>query len=237
MSVLLFDIDGTLTPGPDLNHMSAIIAALDEIFDVQVTLDEFQQREFHGSTTPGMAAAVLRGRGRERDFDDQGSAWARAMHKHFRTATNEHPKPFADAPRAVESARAAGHETALLTGNYKAVARLKLSAVGMWDLFDEQLGGFADDGNDRDDVAIAAKDRIVTRFGPRIEVFVIGDTPRDITCARAISAYALAVTTGDFGAADLAGADKVFATIGAAVRHVCQSNHESRPQIGRAKTA
>lgn len=223
MSVLLFDIDGTLTPGPDLNHMAAVLAALDEVFDVQVTLDEFRQPEFQGSTTPGMAATVLSRRGRERDFAAHRLAWAHAMQEHFHAAAVEHPAPFPDARRAVESARAAGHETALLTGNYKVVARLKLGAVGLWDLFDERLGGFGDDGDDRDGVAIAARDRIIRRFGRRARICVIGDTPRDIACARAIDAYALAVTTGDFAAADLTSADGVFATIGAAMQHVCRS--------------
>jgi FMN phosphatase YigB (HAD superfamily) len=34
MSVVLFDIDGTLTPGPDPNHQAAVVAALDDVFDV-----------------------------------------------------------------------------------------------------------------------------------------------------------------------------------------------------------
>jgi phosphoglycolate phosphatase-like HAD superfamily hydrolase len=218
MTVLLFDIDGTLTPGPDMNHQDAVIAALDDLFDVQVTIDEFQQRELQGLTTLGIAAALMRRRGREFEFGAQGASWATAMQQRFRTAATVHPKPFADARRAIETARAAGHQTALLTGNYKFIAKMKLSAVGLWDLFNETLGGFGDDGTNRDDVAAAAKRRIARRLGSEAWICVIGDTPRDVACGRAIGARAIGVTTGDFSASDLAEADATFATLEEAVQ-------------------
>ena len=43
----------------------------------------------------------------------------------------------------------------------------------------------------------------------RQRTLVIGDTPRDIACARADSVRCLAVTTGPYGAQDLEAADGV----------------------------
>ena len=43
---------------------------------------------------------------------------------------------------------------------------------------------------------------------------VVGDTPRDIACARADGAHVVAVTTGPFGADRLEGADAVIAGLG-----------------------
>jgi phosphoglycolate phosphatase-like HAD superfamily hydrolase len=44
---------------------------------------------------------------------------------------------------------------------------------------------------------------------------VIGDTPRDIACARADGLRCVAVTTGPFGAEQLRDADAVVADVGA----------------------
>ena len=48
ISVLLLDIDGTLTPGLDVNHQSAVLAALDDVFDMQVPIDEFRAARVPG---------------------------------------------------------------------------------------------------------------------------------------------------------------------------------------------
>ena len=49
----------------------------------------------------------------------------------------------------------------------------------------------------------------MARDGGDPDVVVVGDTPRDIACARAGGARCVAVTTGPHGPDDLAGADAV----------------------------
>jgi len=49
---------------------------------------------------------------------------------------------------------------------------------------------------------------------PRERTFVIGDTPRDIACARADGVRCMAVTTGPFAADQLTGADAVVSSAG-----------------------
>jgi phosphoglycolate phosphatase-like HAD superfamily hydrolase len=85
----------------------------------------------------------------------------------------------------------------LLTGNIKAGARIKLEQFNLWEKF--PFGGFADDNECRDKIAAVAHQRGSERFGRSLsgeEVLVIGDTPLDIRCARAIGAKVLAVATG-----------------------------------------
>jgi phosphoglycolate phosphatase len=86
----------------------------------------------------------------------------------------------------------------LLTGNIKHGARIKLERFNLWEKF--PFGGFADDHEDRDKIAGVAHQRGSERFGrPPLhgeEVLVIGDTPLDIRCARAIGARVVAVATG-----------------------------------------
>jgi phosphoglycolate phosphatase-like HAD superfamily hydrolase len=92
----------------------------------------------------------------------------------------------------------------LLTGNIREGARLKL---GHFDLFHHfAFGGFGDEHFERDDVAREALAAIrvhVNRHHQADRVWVIGDTPLDVKCARAIGARAVAVATGWHSAAEL----------------------------------
>jgi phosphoglycolate phosphatase len=85
----------------------------------------------------------------------------------------------------------------LLTGNIRLGAEIKLRCFGLWEIF--QFGGFADDNEDRDQIAAAAFERGKRVLGKNLmaeEIVVIGDTPFDIRCGKFIGAKVLAVATG-----------------------------------------
>jgi len=85
----------------------------------------------------------------------------------------------------------------IITGNSERGARLKLEHLGISNFF--KFGGFGDHHHDRDDVAKAALDGAASLLGDRVRsfpIFVVGDTPHDITCARAIGGKSVAVATG-----------------------------------------
>lgn len=85
----------------------------------------------------------------------------------------------------------------LLTGNIRLGAEIKLRHFHLWDHF--VTGGFADDDENRDHIAAVAKyrgERVLGRKLAGEEIVVIGDTPLDIRCGRAIGAKVLAVATG-----------------------------------------
>lgn len=94
----------------------------------------------------------------------------------------------------------------LLTGNVRAGARVKLSHFGLEGHF--KFGGFGDHHFDRDDVAREAL-AAVRGHRPKAQpehIWVIGDTPLDVRCARAIGARVLAVATGLHSTQQLAAA-------------------------------
>lgn len=92
----------------------------------------------------------------------------------------------------------------LLTGNVREGARLKLDHFGLWNHF--AFGGFGDEHYDRDDVAREALAVVRRHVVEEPEqVWVIGDTPLDIRCARCIGARVVAVATGWHSAAELEG--------------------------------
>jgi phosphoglycolate phosphatase-like HAD superfamily hydrolase len=102
---------------------------------------------------------------------------------------------------------------ALLTGNIEKGARLKLTRYGVNHFF--EFGAFADDSALRNELGPHAKRRAKEHHGEEFDperIFVIGDTPHDIACARAIGAKAIAVATGAFTEKQLkdSGADAVF---------------------------
>jgi phosphoglycolate phosphatase-like HAD superfamily hydrolase len=87
----------------------------------------------------------------------------------------------------------------LLTGNIRRGAELKLSHYNLWRRF--EFGAFADDHEERNQIAAIAQQRasgLVGRAIPGDEILVIGDTPLDIACARAIHAKVIAVATGNY---------------------------------------
>ena len=92
----------------------------------------------------------------------------------------------------------------LLTGNIRLGAEIKLRHFDLWDCF--ETGGFADDHEDRNQIAVAALNRGADWVGEPLrgdQVMVIGDTPLDIACARAIQARVVAVATGQYSVAEL----------------------------------
>jgi phosphoglycolate phosphatase-like HAD superfamily hydrolase len=93
---------------------------------------------------------------------------------------------------------------ALLTGNIEAGAKLKLSFLGLWNYF--EFGAFADDSHIRNELGPFALRRAKEKLGidfPPERVWIIGDTPHDIACGKAIGAKTIAVATGAFSMAEL----------------------------------
>src|SRR5262249_57684230 len=98
----------------------------------------------------------------------------------------------------------AGVLLGLLTGNSEAGARIKLEPTGLRPYF--RLGAYGSDHHNRRQLPSLAARRahalVGVPFAPE-QVVVIGDTPRDIECARHFGAVAVAVATGQFTRAAL----------------------------------
>ncbi len=94
--------------------------------------------------------------------------------------------------RAVAALRKQAH-VGLLTGNWREGARLKLSAINLWW---EGPSAFGDDAVDRNHLVPVARRRAMALGHAVRRVVVIGDTPKDVECARAGDAIAVAVKTG-----------------------------------------
>jgi phosphoglycolate phosphatase-like HAD superfamily hydrolase len=100
---------------------------------------------------------------------------------------------------------------ALLTGNLERGAQLKLSHYGVWHYF--EFGAYADDSSDRNALGpiaqARAREKHSVEFAPE-RIFILGDTPHDVACARAIGAKAVAIATGRHSSEELAACQPDF---------------------------
>jgi phosphoglycolate phosphatase-like HAD superfamily hydrolase len=101
----------------------------------------------------------------------------------------------------------------LVTGNFEPIARLKLARAKIGRFFEAGQGGFGSDNEDRAALPAIARRRAGPVGSPyrRGSTIVIGDTPRDIACARADGVRCVAVATGPYGPDQLREADAVAA--------------------------
>jgi phosphoglycolate phosphatase-like HAD superfamily hydrolase len=92
----------------------------------------------------------------------------------------------------------------VLTGNYEKIAWHKLELVGLRDFF--SFGLFGHEAEDRNSLARLVLGKAKKHFHKDFlskNIFFIGDTPKDIACAREIDAKVIAVTTGKYTKNDL----------------------------------
>ena len=92
------------------------------------------------------------------------------------------------------------YRSALLTGNIKPMAELKMEIMGL-DKFFTLPGAFGEESHIRRDLPTLAAERIRSFIRvdlPPEHFIVIGDTPNDIDCGRHFGARTVAVGTGRF---------------------------------------
>jgi len=217
--LLLFDIDGTLLIRGAREHAMALHDAIEEVW--RVDLREVRV-ETGGRTDPDIAREILTAGGVDaRAIDDALPAFQEALVARYAQLV---PDDLSQrlAPGAIDALGSLHADPrmrlSLVTGNVEGVARLKLRAAGIGAYFDAGQGGFGSDSPDRADLPPVARARAGSASGaeapwPRERTVVIGDTPRDIACARADGVRVVAVPTGPFAAEDLAGADALIGSL------------------------
>jgi phosphoglycolate phosphatase len=212
--LLLFDIDGTLVAGATDAHRDALNAALLEVHRVDAralgkTLSPA------GRTDGEIARAILLDAGisAERIDDRADAVREECSRAYVRLCPEDLSRTVVPGiPQLLGWLGDREDVTlSLLTGNYEAVARLKLARAGIGKHFLTGQGAFGSDAEDRAALPAIARRRAgaVGQPHPRARTIVIGDTPRDIACARADDLRCFAVATGPYGAAELTSADRV----------------------------
>jgi phosphoglycolate phosphatase len=207
-TLILWDIDNTLlyTGGAGSLGMAR---AFHDLYGVP---DAFRRVEFSGRTDTAIFrdAAIEHGIDEDR-IDEEIARFCDAYVPQLDAALHE-----VDGGRLMpgirdilESLRARDDVAqALGTGNFRRGGELKLRHFEIDAFFPGTPGGFGEDSHDRHEVIRIAIDRMSNGARPE-RVVVIGDTPHDVTAAKANDAFALAVATGRNSTEELraAGAD------------------------------
>jgi len=193
--LVLFDIDGTL-----VRTGGAGVKAFAKVFLTEFNAHEgFEKLKFAGRTDVSLVREffvyhkIATSPENFERFFERYSFWLDYILNHSKTEACPGVWEFLNGLKSLPNPPLLG----LLTGNIRLGAEIKLRHFDLWKEF--ETGAFADDNEDRDLIAAAARERGRCILGSNLrddEILVIGDTPFDIRCGRAINAKVLAVATG-----------------------------------------
>lgn len=214
--LVLWDIDGTLLRGGGVGR---------DVFDEAVTAVLGRHPGDHrvrmgGKTDPQIALEILAFAAlEEADAAARLPAVLEALERALevgaeRLRAEGHVLP--GVPEVLQALDADPSATStVLTGNTQANAAVKLAAFELTQWVDLEIGAFGSDDPDRTALVPVALDRARRLRGLDVgpdDVWVVGDTPRDLACARAGGVRCALVATGHAPLDELQGtdADAVF---------------------------
>ena len=204
MKLVLFDIDGTILHGGGAGKR-AVTRALIDVFGSAGP----SEHRFDGKTDPQIVRELMRHAGHEDPHID--AKMPELLERYLQYLDEElRSPPFSrvlpgvgELLDALETRRDV--VLGLLTGNLAPGARAKLTAVGI-DPDRFRVGAYGSDHEMRGELPAVAQLRARMHLGldiPGSDVVVIGDTPNDVMCGKAIGARAIGVATGHYSVDDL----------------------------------
>ena len=196
LNLLLFDVDGTLLRSAGAGRDSMNLS-FKKVFDIE---NGFDGIEMMGRTDPSILKEALK---------NNRLVWDEARVDLFRNTYFQTLEKEIERPRNGKGLcpgiqkllqileKRPDVVLGLLTGNWKSSAFIKLRHFSIDHYF--KIGAFADDSEKRDELAPYAIKRLEEAYRVSIQssqVYVIGDTPLDIQCARPHRVRTIAVATG-----------------------------------------
>src|SRR5215216_1682823 len=212
--ILLFDIDGTLVSTGGAGAV-AWKRAFEELYGIPADIGEFTDA---GMTDPDVGAktfeAVLEREPTPRELAQLVQRRLERLPE--AVAESKGYRVLPGVPERLKQLSHDGHLLGIITGNGDGAAAVKLARgdLNRWFTF----GAYATAGVDRAGIVRRAVERGEAMLGedvPNEDIFVVGDTPLDVSAAHAVDCTAIAVATGhyDVDALREAGADYVLATL------------------------
>jgi phosphoglycolate phosphatase len=215
-TAILWDIDGTLLKASGAG-VRAFVQALSTVTGLEFPTGDL---DMGGRTDPDIARRILQFADALGDHDEladrmlvEVAAIYMANEIEFAERTAALPGVF----EALAGLTELGAIQTVVTGNIEPIARMKVNAARVADRLALDVGGYGSDHHLRAELVHTAARRIAATFEPVAphRTWVVGDTPRDLECARAAGVRCVLVATGTNPYEKLAalGADAVFADL------------------------
>ncbi len=209
--LILFDIDGTLIKGGPAKEAFEVA-----MLDTFGRLGNAKSYDFSGKTDPRIARDLLKEVGFSDLFIEKGFSdlWDRyVIELEARIIKNPTVLLPGVEQLLINLEQNQSVAVGLVTGNIYRGAQIKLKSAKLAKYF--SIGGYGSDSENRNLLPAVALDRAREKWGidfHKESTVVIGDTPRDISCGKAVGTRTVGVATGKFARKDLVevGADLVF---------------------------
>ena len=206
--LVLFDIDKTLIDRSICHHV-AFSYAFKEVYGVTIDISIIN---YAGMTDPQIAVEVLKRVGLDENLiKSKLDKCMDAVVDYFKENVEREDIPALDGAKELLDALENNVIIGLITGNLEPIALEKMRKAGLSHYF--QVGGFGSDNINRAELVKTAIKRAKDIHGFNgSEVFVFGDTPRDINAGLEAGAKSIGVATGKYSKKELkdSGADFVF---------------------------
>jgi phosphoglycolate phosphatase-like HAD superfamily hydrolase len=191
----LFDIDGTLLRSRDRIHFNAFFSSVRSVLGRELVLDGVT---VSGNTDPG----ILRDAFRIAQLED--AHWQPHLADILEQMRNDVEARRAEmqlvmmpgVEEMLAYLQAKGAALGVATGNLESIGWLKIETLGLRPWF--RFGGFSDAYDVRSNMIAHAMEIAREHAGPEATVCVVGDTPADISAARANGLPTIAVATGHY---------------------------------------
>jgi phosphoglycolate phosphatase-like HAD superfamily hydrolase len=199
--IILFDIDGTLLSVDSKYNKSHLRRILDEL---EIHYPDMESDSFSGRTDHDIFTSFLVNHDFDEDLYKQYKSRYLEYMQNVLLTKKEYVTRLDHIDEALDFFFEGDFICGLLTGNYPKAARIKLKAADIDRDF--TFGAFGEFEKDRNMLPQVAIDEVQKRyeFSPDPSRFIVlGDTPRDVICAKRAGMKCVAVTTGKYNHAEL----------------------------------
>jgi len=211
--LILFDIDKTLVSEMERDGNPWPLA-FESVYRINCPIT-VSQANSHGMTHKQIAIETLKNNGlKEAEILKKLDFFIETLEKFYeKSLKNGKISLFPKIPELLQKLSDEKYILGLITGNTRIIAFAKLQKAGIDKFF--TIGGFGDDSPNREELIKLALDRAKEKYSFQFDVkrvFLIGDTPRDISAAKKFHLQTIGVATGIFSKQNLsdAGADFVL---------------------------
>lgn len=204
MKIPLFDIDWTLLEGGDIVHSNSYDFALHTVYN-QPTASK-KEIVANGMIDTQILIEILKLHNiNERTAKNKMEEAIKAMEKYY----HNHPekgiiKTMPGVINLLEELKKRGVFMGLLTGNIESIGWHKVKRAGINKYF--SFGSFGNLAFKRADLIPIAKNRAEKILNKKInlkDLFIIGDSPLDVSCAKTAKIQSVAIASGRFSFEEL----------------------------------